>query len=164
MNVELMQQSRRRRRRSDRGSAWQPGRYLNPHLEARSRVHGHFHHRAAGEADGIRVEPEAASWRRYDTATQEGSDDVMMPLTPGAQIDELRRLLRESEQRRQAAELKLADRERQLGTACQTIATQDHRIGRMTAELARLRGAATATVINAYALDFPHLFKSTSER
>ena len=41
----------------------------------------------------------------------------MMPLTPGAQIDELRRLLRESEQRRQAAELKLADRERQLGTA-----------------------------------------------
>ncbi len=88
----------------------------------------------------------------------------MMPRTPGAQIDELRRLLRESEQRRQAAELKLADRERQLGTACQTMATQDHDIDRMTAELARLRGAATATVINAYALDFPHLFKSTSER
>jgi chromosome segregation ATPase len=88
----------------------------------------------------------------------------MMPLTPGAQIDELRRLLRESEQRRQAAELKLADRERQLGTARQTIATQDHRIGKMTAELARLQGAATATVINAYALDFPDLFKSTSER
>ena len=41
----------------------------------------------------------------------------MMPLTAGAQIDELRHLLRESEQRRQAAELKLADRERQLGTA-----------------------------------------------
>jgi hypothetical protein len=38
----------------------------------------------------------------------------MMPLTPGAQIDELRRALRESEQRRQAAEIKLADRERQL--------------------------------------------------
>jgi hypothetical protein len=88
----------------------------------------------------------------------------MMPLTPGAQIDELRRLLRKSEQHRQAAELKLADRDRQLGTACQTIATQDHRIARMTAELARLRGAATATVLNAYALDFPHLFKSNSER
>jgi hypothetical protein len=85
----------------------------------------------------------------------------MMPLTPGAQIDELRRLLRESEQRRQAAELKLADRDRQLGTACQTIATQDHRIGSMTAELARLRGATTASKVNAYALDFPNLFKST---
>ncbi|MEN3317001.1 MAG: hypothetical protein V7643_402 [Mycobacterium sp.] len=88
----------------------------------------------------------------------------MMPLTAGAQIDELRRLLRESEQRRQGAELKLADRERQLGTACQTIARQDHRIGRMTAELARLRAKATATVIDAYALDFPNFFKSTSER
>jgi hypothetical protein len=138
MNVEMMQQSRRRRHRSGRGSAWQPRPYRDPHLDARSRVHG--------------------------AATQEGSDDVMMPLTPGAQIDELRRLLRESEQRRQAAEVKLADRERQLGTACQTIATQDHRIGGMTAELARLRGAATATVLNAYALDFPHLFKSTAER
>ena len=138
MNVEMMQQSRRRRHRSGRGSAWQPGPYRDPHLDAGSRVH--------------------------DAATQEGSDDVMTPLTPGAQIDELRRLLRESEQRRQAAEVKLADRERQLGTACQTIATQDHRIGGMTAELARLRGAATATVLNAYALDFPHLFKSTAER
>jgi chromosome segregation ATPase len=85
----------------------------------------------------------------------------MMPLTPGAQIDELRRVLRESEQRRQAAEIKLADRERQLGTARQTIAAQDQRIGSMTAELARLRDAATATVLNAYALDFPQLFKST---
>ena len=88
----------------------------------------------------------------------------MMPLTPGAQIDELRRALRESEQRRQAAEIKLADRERQLGTASQTIAAQDHRIGRMTAELERLRGPATATVLNAYALDFPQLFKSTGAR
>jgi hypothetical protein len=88
----------------------------------------------------------------------------MMPLTPGGQIDELRRLLRESEQRRQAAEIKLADRDRQLGTAFQTIATQDHRIGGMAAELTRLRGAATATVLNAYAPDFPHLFKSNAER
>lgn len=164
MNVELMEQCRRRRHRSGRGSAWQPGRYRDPHLDATSRVRGGVHHRAAGEADGIRVEPVAACWRKHDTATQEGSDDVMMPLPPGAQINELRRLLRESEQRRQAAELKLADRERRLDTACQTIATQDHRIGRITAELARLRGAATATVINAYALDFPHLFKSTEKR
>lgn len=88
----------------------------------------------------------------------------MMPLTAGTQIDELRLLLRESEQRRQAAEFKLADRERQLGIARQTIATQDHRIGTMTAELARRRGAATATVLDAYALDFPHLFKSNSGR
>jgi hypothetical protein len=47
----------------------------------------------------------------------ERRDDVMMPLTAGAQINELRRLLRESEQRRQAAEHRLADRERQLGHA-----------------------------------------------
>jgi len=52
-----------------------------------------------------------------------------MPLTPGAQIDELRRALGESERRRQAAEVKLADRERRLGSACQRIAAQDHRIG-----------------------------------
>ena len=39
----------------------------------------------------------------------------MMPLTAGAQIDELRCLLRESEQRRQAAEHRLADRDSQLG-------------------------------------------------
>lgn len=73
----------------------------------------------------------------------------MMPLTPGAQIDELRRLLRESEQRRQAAEHKLADRERRLGS--------------ITGELARLQGTAAATVVNAYALDFPHLFKSNQK-
>lgn len=142
MNVELMQQSRRRRHRSGRGSAWQRGPYRDPHLDEGSRGDG--------------------------TATQEGSDGVMIPLTPGAQIDELRRLLRESEQRRQAAELRLADRERQLGTAYQTIAAQDHRIDRMTAELALPRGVATATatatVINAYARDFPQLFKSTRDR
>jgi hypothetical protein len=34
----------------------------------------------------------------------------------------------------------------------------------MTAELERLRGPATATVLNAYALDFPQLFKSTGAR
>ena len=65
----------------------------------------------------------------------------MMLLTPGAQIDELRRALRESEQRRQAAEIKLADRDRRLGTASRTIAAQDHRIDRLTSELMRLAGA-----------------------
>lgn len=164
MNVELMQQSRRRRQRSVRGSAWQAGRYRAPYPEAAWHLHRHVDHRAVGEADGRQVEPERTSGPTDGTAAQEGSDYVMMPLTPGAQLDELRRLLRESEQRRQAAEVKLADRERQLGTASQTIATQDHRIGVMTAELARLRGAATASVIDAYALDFPQLFKSTSER
>ena len=159
MNVELMQQSRRRRQRSGRGSAWQAGRYRDSYREAASRVH----RRPIGEADGRQLKPETASGPTDGTAVQEGND-VMMPLTPGAQLDELRRLLRESEQRRQAAEARLADRERQLGTARQTIATQDHRIGGMTAELTRLRGAATATVIDAYALDFPHFFKSTIER
>jgi uncharacterized coiled-coil protein SlyX len=83
---------------------------------------------------------------------------------PGAQIDELRQALRDSEQRRHAVEIKLADRERQLGTACQTITAQDHRIGRMTAELTRLRGAATAAVLKTYALDFPQSFKTTGAR
>jgi hypothetical protein len=84
--------------------------------------------------------------RPNGAATQEKSPKEgnanMMSLTPGAQIDELRRVLGESEQRRQAAEVRLADRERRLGTACRTIAAQDHRIGRLAAEVARLRGAA----------------------
>jgi hypothetical protein len=67
---------------------------------------------------------------------------LMMPVTPGVQIDELRRTLRESERRRQAAEIKLADRERQLGTAHQTIAAQDQRIVWLMAEIARLGGTA----------------------
>jgi hypothetical protein len=48
----------------------------------------------------------------------------MMPLTSGAQIDELRRAIGEPERRRQAAEVKLAEHERRLGTARQTIAPQ----------------------------------------
>jgi hypothetical protein len=72
----------------------------------------------------------------------------VMPLTPGAHIDELRRVLRESEQRRQAAEIKLADRDRRLGTACQMIAAQEDRICRLTAELGRLWGATTPAMVN----------------
>lgn len=41
---------------------------------------------------------------------------MLMPLTEGARIDELRHALRESEQPHQAAEIKLADRQRRLGT------------------------------------------------
>ena len=82
----------------------------------------------------------------------------MMPLTPGAQIDELRRALGEAEQRRQAAEIKLADRERRLGTANQTIAAQDHRIGWLIAEVARLRGAAASNVLDDYSRDATRLF------
>jgi hypothetical protein len=149
MNVELMQESRRRRHRSGRGSAWQSGRYRDSHLEASSRVRGRTHLRVAGDADGMTVEPQSPCEPEHDTTTQEGTDDLMMPLTPGAQLDELRRLLRESEQRRQAAEHKLADRERRLGS--------------ITGELARLQGTAAATVVNAYALDFPHLFKSNQK-
>jgi hypothetical protein len=73
---------------------------------------------------------------------------LMVPLTPGVEIDELRRALRESEWRRQAAEIKLADRERQLGTAHQTIAAQDHRIVWLTAEVARLGGTAATNSRN----------------
>jgi hypothetical protein len=70
----------------------------------------------------------------------------MMPLTPCAEIDELHRLLCESEQRRRTAEIKLADHQRRLGSAHQTIAVQDRRIGWLTAEVARLRGAALAVM------------------
>ncbi len=66
----------------------------------------------------------------------------MMPLTPGAKIDELRSAIGKSEQRRQAAEVKLADCERRLGAARQTIEAQDRRIGWLTSEVARLLDAA----------------------
>jgi hypothetical protein len=82
----------------------------------------------------------------------------MMPLTPGAKIDELRRAIGESEQRRQAAEIKLADRERRLGTARQTIAAQDRRIGCLMEEVARLRDAAASTVPDAYVRDATRFF------
>ena len=74
MNVELMQQSRRRRHRSDRGSAWQRGRYLEPHLETRSRVHGRDHQRAIGGGGDIQVKPESslqAQREHNDTGTKE---------------------------------------------------------------------------------------------
>ena len=58
MNVDLRRQSRRRRHRSGRGSAWQSGRYLDPYREAGSRDYGRDHHRAADGADDVRVEPE----------------------------------------------------------------------------------------------------------
>ncbi len=82
----------------------------------------------------------------------------MMALTPGAQIDDLRRALDESEQRRQAAEGKLADCERRLGTARQTIDTQDRRIGWLTSEVARLRDAAASTMHADYARDAKQFF------
>jgi hypothetical protein len=63
----------------------------------------------------------------------------MQALTPGAQIDELRAVLRISEQRRQQAEARLADRDRRLGIASATIAAQDQQIGYLRAHLARLR-------------------------
>jgi hypothetical protein len=82
----------------------------------------------------------------------------MMPLTPGAKIDDLRRALGESEQRRQAAEVKLADCERRLGTVRQTIAAQDRRIGWFASEVARLRDAAASTVPGDYARDARRFF------
>jgi chromosome segregation ATPase len=82
----------------------------------------------------------------------------MMPLTPGAQVDELRRAIGESEQRRQAAEVKLADCERRLGTARQKIATQDRRIGWLTSEIALLRNAAASSVPTDYAREAAQFF------
>ena len=82
----------------------------------------------------------------------------MMPLTPGAQIDKLRHAIGESEQRRQAAEFKLADCEHRLGTARQTIAAQDRRIGWLTSEVARLRDPAASTVPTDYAHDAKQFF------
>ncbi len=58
MNVDLMQQCRRRRHRSARGSAWRPGPYLDPHREGRD------HHRTADGADGIRLESEQPAGER----------------------------------------------------------------------------------------------------
>jgi hypothetical protein len=66
----------------------------------------------------------------------------MQPLTPGAQIDELHAALRVSEQRRQQAEARLADRERALGLSCSIVADLDQQIGDLRAELGTLREAA----------------------
>jgi hypothetical protein len=82
----------------------------------------------------------------------------MMPSTPGARIDELRRALGESEQRRQGAEVRLADCERRLGTARQTIAAQDRRIEWLMAKVARMRGAAASTLPDDYARDAKQFF------
>ncbi|MGA7054863.1 MAG: hypothetical protein WBZ37_27065 [Mycobacterium sp.] len=82
----------------------------------------------------------------------------MMPLTPGAQIDELRGAMGESEQRRQAVGINLADCERRLGTARQTISAQDRRIGWLTSEVARLRDAAALSVPDEHARDATRFF------
>jgi len=75
---------------------------------------------------------------------RESSGRGMRTLTPGAQIDELSALLRISEQRRQAAEARLADRERQLGLATAITAELDQQIAGLEAELETLREAATS--------------------
>jgi hypothetical protein len=85
-------------------------------------------------------------------------DHSTVPLTPGAQIDELHRVIGESEQRRQAAEVKLADHERRLGTARQTIAARDRQIDWLTAEVDRLRDPAASTVLDDYARDARRFF------
>jgi hypothetical protein len=82
----------------------------------------------------------------------------MRPLRPGARIDELRRVIGESEQRRQAAEVKLADCERRLGTARQAMTAQDRRIGWLTSEVAQLRDTAVSTVPVDYARDAAQFF------
>ena len=82
-----------------------------------------------------------------------------MPITPGAQIDELRRVLAESEQRRQAAEIRLADCERLLGTAHRTIAAQDRRLDWLMAEVAQLRHTAASTAPDDFARDALRFFQ-----
>jgi hypothetical protein len=91
----------------------------------------------------------------------------MMPIAPSAQIDELCGVIRESEQRRQAAEVRLADCERRLGVARRTIAAQDRRIGWLTSEVAHLRDTAVSTVPANYARDaarFFHVYSSGGAR
>ena len=83
---------------------------------------------------------------------REGAGRVMQPLTPGAEIDELRAALRISEQRRQRAECNLADRERQLGIACSITAALDQQIADLEAELATLREVARSHDDNQLAL------------
>jgi hypothetical protein len=82
----------------------------------------------------------------------------MMPVTSGAPIDELRRAISQTEQRRQAAEVKLADCQGRLGAARQTIVAQDRRIASLTSEVARLRSAALAAVPADYARDAMQFF------
>ena len=82
----------------------------------------------------------------------------MMPITPGARIDELRRALGESEQRRQAAEVRLADCGRRLGSARQTIAAQDRRIEWLMAKVAQLRDATASAQPDDYARDAKQFF------
>ena len=64
---------------------------------------------------------------------------MMRNLTPGAQIDELRAVLQISEQRRQKAEARLADRERQLGYATAIIADLDQHIAELQTDSRALR-------------------------
>jgi hypothetical protein len=83
-----------------------------------------------------------------------------MPLTPGAQINELRRAIGESERRRQAAEVKLADCERRLGTR-----RQNDRRTRPPNRLAYIRSRSTArgaasTVTADYARDATLFFSA----
>lgn len=79
---------------------------------------------------------------------------------PGWLSTTLRRecIARESELRRQTVEVKLADCERRLGTARQTIAEQDRRIGWLTSEVARLRDAAASALPADYARDAKQFF------
>ena len=79
---------------------------------------------------------------------------------PGWLTTTLRRecLARESEQRRQTVEVKLAECERRLRTARQTIAAQDRRIGWLTSEVARLRDAAASALPADYARDAKQFF------
>jgi hypothetical protein len=86
----------------------------------------------------------------------------MMPITPCAQIDELRRALVDSEQRRQAAEVKLADCGRRLGSARRTIAAQDRRIEWLMAKVAQLRDTTTSTLPDDYARDATRFFSMYS--
>jgi DNA-directed RNA polymerase specialized sigma24 family protein len=58
-----------------------------------------------------------------------------------AQIDKLRHAIGESEQRRQAAEVQLADWQRRLDTTRQTIAAQNRRIAWLVTEFARQQDA-----------------------
>ena len=82
----------------------------------------------------------------------------MLQSTLSSEIDQLRQAVRESESRRQAAETRLADLQRRLGIARNTIAAQDDEIDMLTGELARARSASAPLVPDTFVADAVKFF------
>jgi hypothetical protein len=116
---------------------------------------------------GVRGVAAANSSRRQSCHEEElamPDQDTAELVRRAAAGDELawRRALAESEQRRQAAEVKLADCGRRLGAARRTIAAQDRRIEWLMAKVAQLRDTAASTLPDEYACDATRFFYTYS--